>query len=541
MINFIKQKNDMKKLAYIVITSSMFLTTSCVDLTQEPQSFITEEEYIARMDLTSLQQATTGLYNDLWNGNYGFNCRLQRINVCADDITYRAAKANNELANYYRLTPNITANNADYKTTWELFFTVINNANKLINKAVLPEDATLAKQYEEVLGEAYFLRGLSYFYLVRMYGDLPLILTEEDAATNMPRTAVADIYDQAIIPSLKKAVELLPTKSRSGFSSTPSKWAAEACLADAYMTMAGWPLKQTQYYASAAEQAKAVIDGVNGGTYEYILEPEYKYVYAPSHNYTNETVVGINFSSAVGTWSEDSQMTNSHLFESLTGWGDALGEIKFWKEFPSGPRKDATYNPKILEGNKEGGKLLDWWDESIPEQQPMFCAFTISEDGGDYDYTKPANTSLMTNDHRHRLIRYSEVLLWYAEAQARADGTPNAMAYECINQVRERAGLEPLQSGMSGEAFANAALKEHGWEVAGYFVALVTRRDDQMRMELLEQAFNERKANTAIEVAPGVMRKEKVELPASLTWQGEKSIYLPYPASDTQLNPNLTR
>ncbi len=185
--------------------------------------------------------------------------------------------------------------------------------------------------------------------------------------------------------------------------------------------------------------------------------------------------------------------------------------------------------------------MLDWWDESIPEQQPMFCAFTISEDGGDYDYTKPANTSLMTNDHRHRLIRYSEVLLWYAEAQARADGTPNAMAYECINQVRERAGLEPLQSGMSGEAFANAALKEHGWEVAGYFVALVTRRDDQMRMELLEQAFNERKANTAIEVAPGVMRKEKVELPASLTWQGEKSIYLPYPASDTQLNPNLTR
>ena len=54
--------------------------------------------------------------------------------------------------------------------------------------------------------------------------------------------------------------------------------------------------------------------------------------------------------------------------------------------------------------------MLDWWDESIPEQQPMFCAFTISEDGGDYDYTKPANTSLMTNDHRHRLIRYSEVL-----------------------------------------------------------------------------------------------------------------------------------
>ena len=90
---YLLNKNNMKKLAYIAtIACSMFLTTSCVDLTQEPQSFITDEDYIASMDLTGLQQAATGLYNDLWNGNYGFNCRLQRINVCADDITYRAAK-----------------------------------------------------------------------------------------------------------------------------------------------------------------------------------------------------------------------------------------------------------------------------------------------------------------------------------------------------------------------------------------------------------------------------------------------------------------
>lgn len=69
---------------------------------------------------------------------------------------------------------------------------------------MLPEDATLAKQYEEVLGESLLPPWIVLFYLVRMYGDLPLILTEEDAATNMPRTAVADIYDQAIIPSLKR-------------------------------------------------------------------------------------------------------------------------------------------------------------------------------------------------------------------------------------------------------------------------------------------------------------------------------------------------
>ena len=83
----------------------------------------------------------------------------------SDRQTYLSAPARGE----YHLQMCIRDSNADYKTTWELFFTVINNANKLINKAVLPEDATLAKKYEEVLGEAYFLSGLSYFYLVRMY------------------------------------------------------------------------------------------------------------------------------------------------------------------------------------------------------------------------------------------------------------------------------------------------------------------------------------------------------------------------------------
>ena len=39
--------------------------------------------------------------------------------------------------------------------------------------------------------------------------------------------------------------------------------------------------------------------------------------------------------------------------------GDAWGEIRFWKEFPDGPRKDATYDPKI---RLKDGTLVDWWE-----------------------------------------------------------------------------------------------------------------------------------------------------------------------------------
>ncbi len=67
-----------------------------------------------------------------------------------------------------------------------------------------------------------------------------------------------------------------------------------------------------------------------------------------------------------------------------------------------------------------------------------------------------------------------------------------------LNDVRKRAGLEPL-TGLSADDLAEAAYKEHGWEVAGYWVALVTRRADQFRMNRLKGTFEERAENTAVE------------------------------------------
>jgi hypothetical protein len=175
-----------------------------------------------------------------------------------------------------------------------------------------------------------------------------------------------------------------------------TKQAAKSTLAAVYMAMAGWPLNKTENYALAAAKAKEVIDGVNSGTYNYILEPEFKNVYSPSHNYTLETVVGINYQKAF-TWVQDSQLTSSNLFESLGGWGDAFGEIRFWKNMPEGARKDAIYAPKILLLN---GKLVNWWEKDangvnyVPENHPMFSIFTV---GPGYDVcstTQPVKETL---------------------------------------------------------------------------------------------------------------------------------------------------
>ena len=274
------------------------------------------------------------------------------------------------------------------------------------------------------------------------------------------------------------------------------------------MAMAGYPLNKGQeYYAKAADAAEAVIKGVENGTYNHNMDAEWKNVYSMGNNYNKETILGIN-NSPDRSWSRDSELTSTMLFESLKGWGDAWGEIAFWKRMPDGPRKQATYDPQILKEEN----LYDWWATTdgqpiqadkknavIPEYHPMFSLFTVNADdknqpiAAPYDYTKKKWRG-MINDHRHRVIRYPEVLLWYAESAARAGKSDLTLAKQCLKKVRARAvnaadinsvdGVEI--DAMNAEQLAKACWDEHGWEVAGHWLSLVTRRADQLRMDDLK-------------------------------------------------------
>lgn len=455
----------MKKLTYIAaLASSLLLTTSCVDLTQEPQSFITDEHYIASMDLAGLQKAATGLYNNMWHSNYGFNSRLQRLNVCADDITYRAAKANNPLANYYRLTPNITANTQDYDITWELFFAVINNANTLINKTVLPEDDKLAKQYEAVLGEAYFLRGLAYFYLVRIYGDVPLILNFEEADTYMPRSSVAEIYEKAIIPSLKEAYRVLPAKSRSKDSSTPSKWAAEACLADVYMTMAGWPLnKGKEYYGLAAAAAKDIIE--NAGLK---LTKKYADLWQEANKkQANEFMFALHHDAKLKTASNYGKSYYPSDFAPNAGWSDYYGSEKFYETYPDDERKVHNY---MTSWNTKNG-VVDYTESA--DKLPAISKY--------YGYDNGAPGKSAQSNGVTCIYRYADVLLMYAEASTRANNAVDSEALNSIQEVQKRAGYEDnmLTTTTNPTEFLEAVFNERGWE----FFAEMKRWFDLVRLE----------------------------------------------------------
>lgn len=462
--------------------------------------------------------------------------------------------------------------NKGVKDAWSQHFALIKACNWVIENA--SKTPTSQEEINIALGNAHFWRAYAYFYMVRVFGPLPMVLKTDPSATNVAPSSVEEIYN-LIVEDLKKAEGWLPTsysqapRNHDGVDAWVTKQATQATLTAVYMAMAGYPLnKGKEYYALAAAKAKEVID--NNGTYGFYNDPVWNHVYSMGHNYNKETILGIDNNWNSGSWDHDSELTSCCRFEGLGdgGWGDAWGEIAFWKRYPEGPRKDAVYAPKItFQDGATITKVCNWWDLDaegkpvVEAYHPMFAIYTVNCDGDNlakekfapYNYLEPNYTN-MTNGRRHRLIRYAELLLWYAESAARSGGDL-AKAKEYLREVRKRAvtdvenvtlsdGTKVAIANMTADQLAEACYIEHGWEVAGQWTQMVTRRADEFRMNELKKNFGYRVANkpvvVAVENGKEYTAKESVPVVKS-TWAGDESIYCPYPTTEVEKNPNLKR
>ena len=566
-----------KKLLYTgcFMAASMLSLTSCGDFLDEdpkgqlnPETFYTiEDDYTAGVntlyDKVNQTQSWTNPMYPQWQG---------------DDIT--ANPGSNKQACAALDAFDSDGANKGVTEAWTQHYAVIKTANLIIEGSEkFPGDKA---KIATALGNAHFWRAYSYYYLVRVFGKLPIITKTNIEQFDAQPSEIEKVYE-LIVQDLKNAINELPT----GYDKEPArlfgvdvwatKQAAQSTLAAVYMSMAGYPLnKGTEYYKLAAELAKDVI--TNNGTYGFILNPDWKEVYSMGNNYNMETVLGIN-NDAKGWWDHDSQLSSCCRFEGLGdgGWGDAWGEIAFWKRYPEGPRKNAIYAPKVTFqetitekiGDKEVkkdkiSKAVYWWELDnngkpvVDAYHPMFTIFTVNADEKGnmlkqpYDYMG-INYKGMVNDRRHNLIRYSEVLLWYAESAARAGLSDLTEAKKCLKLVRSRAvtdvenvtlgdGTTVKIDNMSAAQLAEACYIEHGWEVAGNWVSMVTRRSDELRMDELKKNFEYRVANAPIVVAKegGKEYTAKESVTVKGTWS-EDRIYCPYPTTDGEKNPNLKR
>ena len=513
-------------------------TQSCSDfLDEHPNGQLNKEDFFNNKE--ELNASLHALYSVIATSQASNNFIGTNF-LAGDDISTHPASNKQSLREFDQY--NAADNNTWMVTLWEQRFKVIKAANFIINNAARTQGVS-QDDIDVAIAQARYWRAYSYFYLVTTWGKVPVML-EEKIDYNAPLETEEKIYE-LIVDDLKFAEEHLPVLyteapfGRNGINVAVSQGAAKATLSYVYMCMAGWPLnKGAETYKLAAAKAEEVIDAADKHTYYYRLLDEFKQIHSISYNYNNpEVLLGIYYNR--DRTPNSIPVTDLPLDAIQNGWGDTNGEIKFWKEFPAGPRKDATYLPKLILAD---GQLHDWWDDPNGQREvvaPIFMKTIESATRGqDFDYTDP--TPLPANGEKTvQVIRLAQVYCWFAEATARS-GQVTQKAVDILNRVRNRADGKATNlytTSLSAEELAEAAYNEHGWEMAGYYWSgFATRSRDMFRLYRFKDHFEYRKQNPEIEVAPGIKRKEKVAVTG--TWDDSK-MYAPYPYEDAILNPNL--
>jgi len=411
----------MKKLRYIYTTAlaiTLCLAACNKALDIKPTDSIDQNQAIVTSD--DVQSTLTGTYNRMGRADlYGGRVFVEPDLLATQDII-------NWNGTYQGMTQfvnqQITTNNGFVESLWLAAYVVINQSNNVLANL---DKATNDDERARWEGEAKFLRGLTYFDLVRLYGKswndgnpatnlgVPIVLTPTttaDESSKVSRATVKQTYDQAI-SDLKAAEELLPEDN----SFYANKYAAAAILARVY-------LQQGEYDLAATEATTVLSSGA------YSLNEKYANEF-PSSSKTHfdntvEDIFAIQVTQQLGT--------------------NSMNE--FYASSGNAGRGDIRIKESFLEGYEAGDVRADL-----------------------YTVGSVIRTAKFNNQYGNiHVIRLAELYLIRAESNLRAGTTTGDAPLNDINVIRKRAGLDPLTT-----VTTDAILKERIHELAfegGFFL-----------------------------------------------------------------------
>jgi len=437
----------MKNLVLIIL--SIILFSSCEDqLDIPPKSNLELGNFFATAKDFDL--ALTGAYDPIavHQGDKGFGTYFKGLLMMGragtDEMLVNQGfwdATGKEIGNY-----TFTSFSRIPNAVWEMQYVGISRCNIVINEIKNTTVTIPEATKQRILGEASFLRAFYYFQLARYYGGVPII-TEDTNLNEFRniRSSLAETYE-TIVNDLKVAEQNLPVINELGRA---TKYAAKTYLAKVYLQMSGAPLKDESAASKAATYAKDVIE--NG---PYDLESDYTDVFKLENEHGVEYIFSAEY---IAT-------------------GNEGGEVSTWDGPPGNWTHTITYSicnamPELYNSYTDGDLrrdynivdyvVIDADGNTQPTNDGFYYAFKWRHDpnpetrGYATEWQSPFNFPL---------TRFADVLLIYAEAQCRADGSPNADAFTAINRVRTRAGLANL-SGISGSEFLQEVLDERKREL----------------------------------------------------------------------------
>jgi hypothetical protein len=228
---------QMKRIQLYLFLLVIIAGVSCKKYVDTP---LPTNELVSELVFTNDKSATaavTGVYSEMNSFNYFFsNILINYLTaMSADELYYYTTFANFDVFRNNALLPS-----SQYVSTmWSSPYSYIYNANSCIEGLTAASGLTPSLK-SQLLGESYFLRAFMHFYLVNLYGNVPLI-TSTDYKVNgvKPRDTTTTVYN-AIINDLKQAKQLMADDYPSASRVRPNKAAATALLARVYLYTGQW-------------------------------------------------------------------------------------------------------------------------------------------------------------------------------------------------------------------------------------------------------------------------------------------------------------
>jgi len=500
----------MKKIIKLSVVAFAFLAmASCKKFLEEnPPSAYTPANYYK--SLVQAQNAVNGIYASIstlysQGGNFddlGLLLLEMPTGQAATDI-------NQSVSNQELLHLSTSSADLYVRQWWRTCYKGIDAANLAItNISAMPTSAVSAAQKSQLIGQAQFLRAWFYFYLVRIYGDVPLLTAPTTGAlgTQVPRNATKDIYEKLIVPDLLAAEQSgLPFADKTG---RVSLGAVKGLLAKVYETMAGYPLQQADKYALAKQKAQDVIS-----SNQFTLYSNYDQFRDPANDNKMENIFMAQFNST--NWSNPMYNWTLPEFSSLTGSNAGTGALT----------PDLTFYKSFAAGDKRGQEGQYFFSHYLSQTTGKDFVFPTGQHIFKY-FDNVAYSANAYSGKCYPLIRLTDIMLLYAEAQNEADGTPDVNSYTYLNQVRSRAGLAPLM-GLSQDQFRQAVWLERNHELCYENITWF----DMVRTRMAYDAKN----NVFVPLVGYVFPN------AVSTTFATKNLLFPLPQSEIQANPKLTQ
>lgn len=413
-------------IAIVILILTFSSCTKLVEVTGPATSI--NKDYVYNSDATAVS-VLNGIYAKLSSGSLTEGGNITSFmplypGLSADEFTLFANIAGNIQSYYINALASNTSPNV-FSTTYQYLYTV-NSAIEGLNAST----ALTAAVKTQLLGEAKFLRGFFYFYLVNLYGDVPLILSTDYAKNGtMPRTDKDEVYKQ-IITDLKDAEQLLSddyldvnVKNVTNERVAPIKWAASAFLARVYL------------FHNENENAITLATSVINHSVLYSL-------------------VSLN-----NVFLANSQEAIWQLSPVNNGWNTEDARLFILPS--SGP---SSSWPVYLSDN-----LLNAFESSDMRRTAWVDSIISESDGTIYHFAYKYKSAEFNNPVKEykMVLRLAEQYLIRADAKAGQGDLYGAI--DDLNTIRNRAGLNNYDGEISETAVKSAILHERQVELFSEF------------------------------------------------------------------------